>query len=571
MSSPASAGKGYVNLGAFQIQALTLRDVPEVSKGGTGWISARIPYHASFDTVETRARHAARPLHEMRAFFPRLAFSLAGSRSALLRQWPQAGIYALTFLIVLITFSLRWVLDPAIGGQPLYLLLVPPVLIAAVIGGLRPGLFATAASLAGHLLLNNELSVIIDPSSAGWSNAFTRALTFALLGIGISWFGEYSGKARARAVAREAHLKSILATVPDAMIVIDSRGAIQSFSAAAEKLFGYTAGDILGRNIKLLMPSPYRDRHDGYLDRYAATGEKRIIGIGRIAVGQRKDGSTFPMELSVGEMLSGGGRFFTGFIRDLSERQETEARLQELQTELIHISRFSAMGEMAAALAHELNQPLTAINSYLNGSRRMMEGREGKQEEMIRDALQHAAGQALRAGEVIRRLREFVARGETEKQIHNLRKLVEEAGALALVGAKERGVRVVFDLDGAETSVLADKVQVQQVLLNLIRNALEAMLTSPERVLRISTETHSEGLVRISVSDSGTGLDPEIAKKLFKPFQTTKPTGMGVGLSLSRTLVEAHGGRIWAEPGDNGGTIFSFTLRTAQRKEADDE
>lgn len=507
----------------------------------------------------------------MKSVLPRLTLSVANSRWKLLRQWPQGGLYALTLVLVLVAFSLRWVLDPAIGGQPLYLLLVPPVLIAAIIGGLTPGLFATAASLAGHLLLNDELSVITDPSSADWSNAVTRALTFVLLGIGISSFGEYSGRARARAEAREAHLKSILATVPDAMIVIDSRGAIQSFSVAAEKLFGYTAGDILGRNIKLLMPSPYRDRHDGYLDRYAATGEKRIIGIGRIAVGQRKDGSTFPMELSVGEMHSGGERFFTGFIRDLSERHETQARLQELQTELIHISRLSAMGEMASALAHELNQPLTAINSYLNGSRRMMEGRDGKQDEMIRDALQHAAGQALRAGEVIRRLREFVARGETEKQIHNLRKLIEEAGALALVGAKEKGVRVVFDLDGAETNVLVDKVQIQQVLLNLIRNALEAMTTSSERVLRISTQIHAEGLVRIGVSDSGAGIDPDIAQNLFKPFHTTKPTGMGVGLSLSKTLVEAHGGRIWAEAGDNGGTTFRFTLRTAQRKEADDE
>ncbi|MBB3965883.1 PAS domain-containing sensor histidine kinase [Rhizobium metallidurans] len=507
----------------------------------------------------------------MKTVFPRAPVSLATLRSALLGQRQRAGIYALTLSLVLIAFSLRWMLDPAIGGQPLYLLLVPPVLIAAMIGGLKPGLFATATSLAGHLLLNNELSAVIDPSSAGWSNAFTRALTFVLLGLGISWFGEYSGKARARAEAREAHLKSILATVPDAMIVIDSRGAIQSFSAAAEKLFGYGAGEIIGRNVKLLMPSPYRDLHDGYLERYAATGEKRIIGVGRIAVGLRKNGSTFPMELSVGEMHSGGGRFFTGFIRDLSERQETEARLQELQTELIHISRLSAMGEMASALAHELNQPLTAINSYLNGSRRMMEGRQGEQDEMIREALKHAAGQALRAGEIIRRLREFVGRGETGKQIHDLRKLIEEAAALALVGAKEKGVRVVFDLDGAWTNVLADKVQVQQVLLNLIRNALEAMTSSSERVLRISTQAHAEGLVRISVSDSGAGLDPDIAQNLFKPFHTTKPTGMGVGLSLSKTLVEAHGGRIWAEPVDKGGTIFSFTLRATQRTDADDE
>src|SRR5450432_2859207 len=151
-------------------------------------------------------------------------------------------------------------------------------------------------------------------------------------------------------IAREAHLKSILETVPDAMIVIDERGAIQSFSVAAERLFGYRADDVIGKNIKMLMPSPYRENHDGYLERYGRTGEKRIIGIGRLVVGERKDGSTFPMELAVGEMNSGGRPYYTGFVRDLTERQQSEDRLQELQSELVHISRLTAMGEMASAL-----------------------------------------------------------------------------------------------------------------------------------------------------------------------------------------------------------------------------
>src|SRR5215510_12211320 len=145
--------------------------------------------------------------------------------------------------------------------------------------------------------------------------------------------------------AREAHLKSILETVPDAMIVINERGIVQSFSVAAERLFGYGPNEVIGKNIKTLMPSPYRESHDYYIERYLRTGERRIIGIGRVVVGERKDGSTFPMELAVGEMRSTDKRYFTGFIRDLTERQKTEASLQELQSELVHISRLTAMGE----------------------------------------------------------------------------------------------------------------------------------------------------------------------------------------------------------------------------------
>ena len=195
------------------------------------------------------------------------------------------------------------------------------------------------------------------------------------------------------------------------------------------------------------MPNPYRDQHDGYLGRYLRTGEKRIIGIGRVVVAERKDGSTFPIELAVGEMNSSGRRFFTGFIRDLSERQQTEARLQELQTELIHISRLSAMGEMASALAHELNQPLSAIANYMMGSRRLLEGQTDETSRLVRDAMDKAAEQSLRAGQIIRRLRDFVARGESDKRVESLKKLVEEASVLALVGVKEHGVRVTFRLD----------------------------------------------------------------------------------------------------------------------------
>jgi two-component system sensor kinase FixL len=368
--------------------------------------------------------------------------------------------------------------------------------------------------------------------------------------------------------SREAHLQAILATVPDAMVIIDERGAIQSFSTAAERLFGSTAHEVTGRNVSILMPLPYREEHDGYLTRYLTTGERRIIGTGRVVVGQRKDGTTFPMELSVGEVLLEGKRQFIGFVRDLTQRQEGERLLHEMQSELLHVSRLGTMGEMAAALAHELNQPLAAMTNYLQGSRRLLERSSDKNAKLLMTALEKAAEQSLRAGQVIQRLREFVARGETEKNAESLKKIIEDASALALVAARDRSVQVGMHLDPATDLVLVDRIQIQQVLLNLLRNAIEAMRSAPRRELVISTKLTGDGLVTISVADSGSGIAPEIASRLFQPFVTTKSQGMGIGLSLCRTIIESHGGQIRAEANPTGGTIFRFTVRAAM--ETDD-
>ncbi|WP_299812949.1 sensor protein FixL [Tardiphaga sp.] len=362
---------------------------------------------------------------------------------------------------------------------------------------------------------------------------------------------------------REAHLRSILDTVPDAMIVIDKAGVIQSFSSAAERMFGTTGREAIGQNVSSLMPDPDRTRHDGYLKRYETTHERHIIGIGRIVTGRRRDGTTFPMHLSIGEMQSGGELFFTGFIRDLTEQQQTQAQLQELQSELIHMSRLTAMGEMASALAHELNQPLASISNYMNGSRRLLEASTDPNGLKIQNALNKAAEQAVRAGQIIRRLRDFVSRDESEKRVESLAKLVEESGALGLTGSREQGVMLHFNLDPRFDRVMVDRVQIQQVLVNLFRNAVEAMKNAPRQELAVTNSAAPDDMIEIAVSDTGDGFSEETASKLFQTFFTTKSTGMGVGLSISRSIVEAHGGKMSAETNPSGGATFRFTLPAA--------
>lgn len=362
----------------------------------------------------------------------------------------------------------------------------------------------------------------------------------------------------------EAHLRSILATVPDAMVVIDEFGTILSFSAAAEKMFGYGEGEVLGENVSMLMPSPDRERHDRYLQQYRDTGERKIIGIGRLTTARRRDGFTFPIELSVGEAWIGERRIFTGFIHDITQRQQVELRLQDLQSELAHVGRISEMGSLASSLAHELNQPLTAIANYCEAARDLVPRDSGEEPlATIREALDEAAREALRAGQIVQRLRDFISHGDAHPRRESLVRLVTEANALALVGSREHGIEVQIQLAPEADWVFADRIQIQQVLTNLIRNGIDAMIDSRVRSLTIRSVAGPAETVTISVEDTGSGINESIAPQLFQPFVTSKATGMGVGLSICRTIVEAHGGHIWFEQRPGAGTIFYFTLPVA--------
>ena len=354
---------------------------------------------------------------------------------------------------------------------------------------------------------------------------------------------------------RAALLTAILATVPDALLVIDERGLVQSLNAAAEQMFGYRAADVLGRNVAMLMPSPHREKHDGYLARYLATGERHIIGIGRAVSGLRSDGGTFPIELAVSEVNLPGERLFCGLIRDLTARRARERRLAEVQAELVHVSRLSELGHMVSALAHEISQPLTAMANYRSATRQLLAAGDI---EKARTMIERISEQAERARLIIGRLRALVRKDETHRDIESLGTCIEEARALALIGLSE-GLKVDIHVADDAAEAMIDRIQIQQVLLNLMRNAVEAMAGSPRRALCVTTARVGE-MVEIRVADTGPGLPELVRERLFRPFVTTKPDGLGVGLSVCQSIVEAHGGEISAMDAPGGGTIFRLTL-----------
>ena len=369
-------------------------------------------------------------------------------------------------------------------------------------------------------------------------------------------------------------LDSIIKSAPDAILTIDSKGRILSFSNAAERMFGYSLDEIIGQNVNVLMPEPYHAAHDGYIARYLKTGEKQIIGIGREVRARRKNGELFFAELAVGELSSKSEKIFTGFIRDVTDRIEAQRKAARLQRSLDQLGRTQMLGEMAAALAHEINQPLLAVSNFARAAARTLESGDSEVEK-VSGFMDRIAEQAQRAGAIIRRMRRLVERGQSDMLPEDINKVVREAVNQFRMVVDSRH-DITLELADELPKVQADRIQIQQVILNLLKNAHEAMPAGGDDELHVTTENagviqfraqrSGEAEIMVTVSDEGHGLPDEIAEKLFDPFVSAKAEGLGVGLAVCRTIIHAHGGRIWAENREDGGAEFHFTLPVAEAK-----
>jgi two-component system, LuxR family, sensor kinase FixL len=372
-----------------------------------------------------------------------------------------------------------------------------------------------------------------------------------------------SGTAAPRATVAGTRLNALLDAAVDPMVLIDSRGHITRFNASAQRVFGYAEAEVLGRNVSMLMPEPYRSEHDGYLDRYERTHEPRIIGIGREVVAQRKDGSTFPIELSVGEFQADGEHGFVGILRDITQRKQSTHEVEELRARLTHVGRIGTLGEMVSGIAHEVNQPLTAIANYANACRRMLASGQAQPQD-LGGTLEKISQQAQRAGDVIRGLRNLLRKRDQVRERLDCNQLVREVVRITEFELRQSGFRLVETLAPGLPPVIGDGVQIQQVILNLIRNAFDAM---SQRVsgdaVQVSTQAAADW-VEIQVADSGPGIPQKVADRLFEPFFTTKPQGIGLGLSICKSIIGAHGGTLQFSSNAWGGATFQVRLPVAE-------
>jgi two-component system sensor kinase FixL len=387
-------------------------------------------------------------------------------------------------------------------------------------------------------------AIVIEATEVGSTSVFDR--------------GMIDGAALARAAVEIA---------PGAIITTDELGTILSTNAAAQHAFGYSAEDLAGQNVAMLMGPQDAAAHDEHLRRHFRTGERRIIGAMRVVEARRQSGETFPVEIYIGEVGYGDRRLYVGFLRDVSRTRQLQAETTILQRELIHVTRLASMGEMAAALAHELNQPLTAITAYAEAARANLVRSTDTAAGAARENLAKAAAQAMRAGEVIRRMRQLASGGVGQRDPEDLNAIVREAVALAAIGASALGIETTIEESPDTPMAICDRIQIQQVIINLVRNAVDAFADEPEGASQpsqrrlVAIETRAEGrLAMVCVRDTGPGVPAELRERLFESFLTTKALGVGLGLPISRMIIESHGGRLWLESPGGQGAEFRFTL-----------
>ena len=468
-------------------------------------------------------------------------------------------------LIASVVAVVAHLLAQPVFPHSVYLLASLALLVSAALGGPRAAVSATILLAGGGWLLDAHAGLPLLERAA-------RAAFFALLGggvmVGASLLERERRKAAqdlARHEAREALLEASLNTVADALIVFDATGAIHSFSHAAERLFGWSAAEARAEPISRFLP-PDHNAAEGAGGRVG--GDTGGTGSYRQSIGVRRDGSKFPMELRILEIGDGSQRLFAAVIRDLTTVHEAERRSEELHAQLSQVWSLNSMGEMASVLAHELNQPLSAVANYLRAARTLIARMELDNDDLL-EAVSRAGDQAVRAGEIIRTMRDLATRGGLEQKPESLSGIIREVDFLIALMARDADVRVVYDLHKGDDTVMADRIQIQQLVVNLVRNAIEAVTKYPSRQINISTYPDSEGNIVTTVEDSGPGIDPTVSGRLFQPLSSTKPQGMGLGLSISSAIVENHRGRIWVEPSRLGGAAFCFVLARAGQHDDD--
>lgn len=362
----------------------------------------------------------------------------------------------------------------------------------------------------------------------------------------------------------QARFDALLNAAVDAIIIIEGNGLIESINPAAERMFGYQPGQLIGKNVNILMPDPYSSEHNQYLQNYHHTGKAKIIGIGREVKAKRHNGQIFPIELSVGEIIEGDERRYIGIIRDVTTRKEAQAEARDTREKLAHVTRLNTMGEMASGIAHEINQPLAAIATYAQACRRLI-AMENADLDQIASVLDKIGNQAQRAGEVIRRLRTFFKKRKSEHVHSDLNDLIRDSVDLNHADTRVLDHPVILELADKLPPVSADPVQIQQVVLNLLRNAIDAMENHPGKPVIICTRQHDDDFLEVVVKDHGEGIDEETALSLFNPFFSTKKSGMGMGLPISQSIVNSHGGQLWYQP-DPPGSAFHFVLPIAAHR-----
>ncbi len=358
-------------------------------------------------------------------------------------------------------------------------------------------------------------------------------------------------------------LTSVLETMVDGVIMIDKAGVIQMYNAACQTIFGYTFEEVVGKNVEILMPSPYRENHDDYIANYQRTQKAKIIGIGRQVSGQRKDGEVFPMYLSVGENKASGQSGYVGIIRDMTKETQSAEKYNQLQHEYFHLSRVAAMNQMGTAIAHELNQPLAAVMNYIQAAQISLDNPQSIDKYGLRKIMEKSAEQIERAAATLSSLRRFIQTGEHEKKPFDLAGVFSTSLNLALINFKTHNISISEKRDDELPMVIGSDIQIQQVLVNLIRNACEATELSEVKGLSLTATLEDKNFIKVGVSDTGVGLSGDTMQTLFEPFSSDKKNGLGVGLSISHSIISNHGGRLWAENNPEGGSVFYFTLPVA--------